>query len=170
MKTGTKAVALVAAVLAGAAIAGAQGREQWRQEQQDPPQFQGQPHGCPLCGNPNFRPQRQGFQQPEARNQCSPQFQHQGPWNQTDPNFRRQAARRQQASRREQEYRKWKPTPKQREHMKQRYQKRLELFDLDGDGKISEQERQAVREVWEEHLRNQAAKDDTQSTAPTGEE
>lgn len=164
MKTGTKAVAIVAAVLAGAAIANAQGRGQWQQGPQGSPQFQGQPQGCPLCGNPHFRPQRQGFQQPGPRNQCNPQLQQQGPWNQANPNFRQQATRRQQ------EFKKWKPTPKQRERIKQRHQKRLERFDLDGDGKISEQEREAAREVWEEHLQKNAEQADTQPEAPAEEE
>ncbi|MEN7973671.1 MAG: EF-hand domain-containing protein [Verrucomicrobiota bacterium] len=43
----------------------------------------------------------------------------------------------------------------------------LKLFDLNGDGRISEQERQAVREVWEEHLREKAAEAASQAEAPT---
>ena len=54
--------------------------------------------------------------------------------------------------------------------MKNRHQKMLELFDLDNNGKISEEERQAVREVWEEHLREDADVADTQPTTPVDEE
>jgi len=134
MKTGSKAAAILTMLLAGTVAAVAhpqrQGRGQQQPGRQGSPRFQGQRQGCPACGNPNFRPKGHGSRQ-RGQGACEPQFQHDGP----PPQFR-QDRQGQRGS-----------NPQQREQMKQkRRQAILKHFDADGDGQLSEDVRQAMKE------------------------
>lgn len=136
MKTRIKTTAILTALLAGTVIAGAhpQGPHQWQQKgRHGQGQFQRKGHGCPTCGSPQFRPQRQrpqhsgpGFQQDESQSNFRP---------------KRQGQRG--------------PKPHQREKMKQRKRQAiLEHFDTDKDGQLSQEERQAVQEAMKERRRS----------------
>ena len=134
MKTGIKTTAILTALLAGTVVAGAhpQDQRQWQQKgRQGQSQFQRQRQGCPTCGNPQFRPQRQRPQHSGS------QFRHDGP----PPQFHERQGQRG-------------PNPHQRDQMKQRRRQAiLEHFDTDGDGRLSKKERQAVREAMQERKR-----------------
>lgn len=125
MKTGIKTAVIFTTLLAGTLITDAhpQGRgQQQKRSCQNAPLFQQQ--GCPVCGNPHFRPQHL------RRNQQAPH-----------PQMRKGSKRCTGSS------------PQQREQIKQRKQQAiLNLFDTNRDGQLSENERQSVRQALQGRL------------------
>ena len=126
MKTGTKTAVIFTALLAGTTIAGAYPHDQ------DAPWQKGSKQGCPVCGNPQFKPHHQQQRRPGAHKQ--------------HPQTRQ--AHPQKDSAGMPAILKWKPTAEQQERMKQKHQNILNLLDLNGDGQISESERQVVQHAW----------------------
>jgi len=197
MKTGTKTAAILTALLAGTVIAEAQpysqnqgqrqrqGRQGQRQQQgrQGQRQVQGRRQGCPLCGNPQFRPQGQRQRQQQSR-QGSHQFQgrrgqrqQQGRQGVPQQFQGRQAPQQfcQQGQGQRQQFRgsQGQSGPNSRQFQQKNQKKRkamLKKFDTDRDGRLSKEERQAVREAMEKRQRGKPGNASKRPGPPPGEE
>lgn len=96
-----------------------QQRRQKPQQRRPNPAFGQQEQRCPACGAPQQQPQQR--KQPQRQDRERPQFQDRG---QNPP---RQFS------------------PQQRQNMQQMHRQILQRYDRDGDGRLSERERQAVK-------------------------
>lgn len=137
MKPGLKTAAIFTALLAGTAIAGA-----YPHDQDTPRQKKSKP-SCPVCGNP----------QGQRAHRPIPSMQHR-----QSGQHPRGAEFQQRQHNGEKAFRKWEPSAEQKATMSDRYAKILAKFDLNGDGNISEIERQIVRKGWEKQQRRNHAK------------
>ncbi len=127
MKTRTKTTALVAALLTGATIAGAHQPEQRRQgpPHGQQPQWQAPQQVCPHCGSSGVRQQ---------------------------PKF--QQRRRQPQSQRRQQQPQFQQRRQQQPQLQQHRRQLLKKFDRDGDGRLSEKERKALKKHINRQRRN----------------
>lgn len=175
MKTKTRTAAILAATLAGALTVGARPQEQRQGGRQGRPDMapQQQQHVCPACGQ--IAPQRRGQgqrgpwqpQQQRRYGQASPyqrfapppqqppalqNFQNRQRFQQYQgrqgPQFQPTPRHQQQFQQRRQQFQpapQFQPTPPQLQQFQQRRQQIIERFDRDGDGQLSEKERQAIK-------------------------
>ncbi|MCF7818041.1 MAG: hypothetical protein K9M54_09175 [Kiritimatiellales bacterium] len=160
MKTRVKSVIAVSAVLAGVLSASGQQQERRQQRPFPPPEGFGQQQQqqrCPACGAPRMGPQGQnqmrnfGPQGPQGqpfRQQGGPQFGPQQQQRRGQQQFQgtpQQGFGQQQfQGRRQQQI-----PPQMMERIQQKRQAILKRFDADGDGQLSEQERQAAKQEFQ---------------------
>ena len=159
MNANIKTLSMVTAVLAGAIIASGQPQERRQRRQQPIPRL-GAEQNCPACGaprqnrQPRFQDQRRGVSQQRA--DMGQQYRHQGGAAQ-NPQFKPRQQHSgtpqfQGRNRRQQGQPQFTPQQRQRiqQHIQQQNQARqrqqvLRRFDGDGDGILSERERQSLR-------------------------